>query len=852
MAWKLSFCAGVGSLLLLPALFAANTLAAIGVVSVLLYLWAFSRSRRWPYKALLLCACFALGSAYAQWQAQLQLERRLPETLDGFEYVIEGRVHGIVARSEGQQFGALRRKQQFDFHLHALRLLNQAAGSTAASNAPSNVVGLKRLRLSYYGVQRFESGQQWRMVVRLRSPRGWVNPGGFDLAKHALGRRIHAYGYVRESHPVLQLAPADSMSLRLARHRVLQPLIASLQYGPILNALLLGDKSALSDAQRTLFIETGTAHLMAISGLHIATAATAGALLAKSLLWMLPRLLLFVSVPTAVASGAVPAAVFYAALSGFAISTQRALVMLLCAAAAMLLHRRSSPWSVLCTAATGLLLFDPLALLGGGFWLSFFAVAVLLLAAHGANNRPITVQKKPVFLTWIKLLFSAQCALLFGMPLIQLALGLPLAMVAPLANLLAVPIVSFWVIPAGLAGLLASYLHNGMASALLALADKGLLLVMHCLAYLQQTPLANWRIEGELAGVSMLVAMLAAVVLLACRKGPLVPLAALLWMVLFAMPLLNLRGGGQLARGDISLWQFDVGQGTAVLVQTAQGNWLFDTGGTFGFGRDAGSSTLVPALRHMGIAALDAVILSHADSDHTGGAESLGSAIDVGQWYTGGSAVRVLPAGVHAKPCKEGVAWRRDGVAFYFLNNGAGGQSENNASCVLMIRSMSPPVASSLDATNAARLHRSAGSVLLTGDIELDSEVDLLPLGRRALAATVLMAPHHGSKTSSTASFLDVVKPGVALFSNGYRNRYAHPHAAVLARYRARDIQILRSDYHGAIRLDFKAGRWRAPHCARPARRHFWVYRQRPIRCGCQLSKFPPSGCNPQADGGGL
>ncbi|MGB5324041.1 MAG: DNA internalization-related competence protein ComEC/Rec2 [Pseudomonadales bacterium] len=839
MARMLSFCAGAGTLLLFTELPSLGLLLVLGIAALLMLVRLLrqgTRYRRWATqqtrRICLLAAIALLGFCHAHWQAKLQLQSRLPIALDGCEFRVSGRVSGIVVQQRGEQFGRERSRQRFDFRVESIAPLT--GGARPACNGDFKLP--KYLRLSNYSAARLASGERWRLHVRLRSPRGSANFGGFDMPRFVLSAGIDAYGYLRERYPAELLDQSAIGSLRLARHQVLQPLLARTQSPQVFNALLLGDKSALPEALRTLFIDTGTAHLMAISGLHIGIAAGWGAVIGKLLLSRFPALQLSWPRPVLLFFFALPSALFYASLSGFAVSTQRALAMLLLAGFAILRGTGASGSALLGAAAFVILLVEPLAVLNGGFWLSFTAVLALLLAARRQHHRnglengkhqgnAATLIRRSIAAVF--LLLQAQAVLFIAMPAVQLAIGLPAPAIAPLANFFAVPIVSLWVIPLGLAALLCSYLHDAVAIWLLLAADAGLQLTLFLLVQLQHSGIAAWRIDGELGIGAAIAAAFASVILLGRLRAAFTGVAALLWVALFIVPIIAEKNYAvDLQRGDYALLQLDIGQGTSVLIRTRHSNWLFDTGGTFGFGRDAGNGTILPALRKLRVQRLDGVILSHADRDHTGGARSLQAGVDIQRWFTGGRAAQVVGLQDRAIPCEAGMQWQRDGVQFSFLNTPDSGPamdaSENAASCVLAIR----PV----EAASAA-LH--SGRSLLTGDIEWASEMAMLAHSetRQQLPADVLMVPHHGSKTSSSESFLDTVAPRVALVSAGFGNRYGHPNDAVMARYRSRRIAILRSDLHGAVSLQYSGGSWQPPRCARQPVLHFWDYREPAVTC---------------------
>ena len=263
----------------------------------------------------------------------------------------------------------------------------------------------------------------------------------------------------------------------------------------------------------------------------------------------------------------------------------------------------------------------------------------------------------------------------------------------------------------------------------------------------------------------------------------------------------------------------DVGQGLAVLVQTHAHALLYDTGPRFNASADAGNRIIAPMLRSIGVSRLDGMIVSHQDSDHSGGALSLMQTIPVG-WVASSlppphPIVREREArGETARRCLAGDRWNWDGVEFTTLHPVEASYANpklkaNDLSCVL-------------------RVVNAAGSVLLTGDIEARTEADLVRRDASALRADLLVVPHHGSRTSSTPSFIDAVHPEVAAFTPGYRNRFRHPRPEIVERYVAAGAKIYRTDYEGALTLDFGEGAAREPRREREHDAHYW--REVPLR----------------------
>jgi len=718
----------------------------------------------WRQPHWLAAVFFVAGVLWMSWCAGLILDERLPSELEGKTLAVEGRIADIPqAAAYGQRF-------RFDVDRAWLK---------------DRVVSIPRriLLTSSERNLRFRVGERWRMHVRLKRPHGFQNPGGFDYEAYLFRQRIRAKGYVR-SQPLPRLL--ESESIRFAVGRVRQDLGEKIRarlpdnpYAGIVTALANGDNHAITDNQWQVLRRTGTLHLVAISGLHISLVAGLVFFLAR-FLWALPgTTVLRVPAPMAGAVGALLAAVVYAALAGFTIPTQRALIMLTVALGGILLRRRFPPTQVLAIALLLVLLHDPLAVMASGFWLSFAAVAAIILAVHGDTVRT-SLWRKWGYLQW---------AIALGMLPLMLLLFQQVSLIAPLANLLAVPVFSLWVVPLVLAGALAEslFLHN-VAGALFQCAAwslQALWIVLEVFSDFEwgqwfQHPPAMWTLACALVGVLLLLA----------PRGTPSRWVGTVWL----LPMLLVQPPAP-APGEVWFTLLDVGQGLAAVVRTREHALVYDAGPRFSPTFDTGRAVVVPYLRANGVQRLDTLIVSHGDNDHIGGAASVLTSIPTGAVLS--SVPERLPA---ARLCQAGQHWRWDGIEFLILNpqtdqaarkNSAGSKNEttlarpkgmrhNNASCVLQVRT-------------------AHGVILLTGDIEAAAERNLVTRFGDGLRADILVAPHHGSKTSSSEEFIATVDPRYVLFPVGYRNRYRHPHARVTARYRRHGAVLHDSATAGAL-----------------------------------------------------
>ena len=694
---------------------------------------------------------FLAGAAWFVLRAHWVLSAGLPAELAGRDLWVEGRVAGIpVANARGLRF---------ELETESLALAGGGPGRAGPEGRPL------RLRLFYYRPPRAPAaGERWRLKVRLRPPQGFYNPGGFDYEAWLFVRRVRATGYVRPD-------PANRrLDSGVGVDRLRQDLVEGIHRAAggraaagLLAALAAGERSGITPDQWETAVATGTSHLLAISGLHVGLVAGWAFFLARWL-WNLCGGGRWLAAPRAAAPLALGLGGAYALLAGFGIPTQRALVMLAVWLGAVAAGRAVEPARGLALAAVAVLAFDPLAVLSAGFWLSFAAVAVILLALGAGRGGP----------SWRRW-WRVQWAVSLGLaPVLLLWFG-QVSLAAPLANLLAVPVVGLWVVPLALAGsalLLAG--QGGTAQPLLAGAAWALELLWQVLAWLGEGEWARWWRPAPPAWLAL--AAFGGLALWWRGAGLPGRWAALAW----ALPLF-LWQPPRPAAGTFWFTLLDVGQGLAAVVRTRHHALVYDTGARFSERFDAGRAVLVPYLRQAGIRRVDLLVVSHGDNDHIGGAASLVAALPVARVLS--SVPRRLPG---ARTCRAGQAWRWDGVDFRILSPPPGrAGAGNDASCVL-------------------RVAAPGASLLLPGDIEAAAEARLLAAGP---AARVLVAPHHGSRTSSTAAFVGAVAPEVVLFPAGRRNPYGHPHPAVVARYRAAGARLYQSGCHGALELRFRDGR---------------------------------------------
>ncbi|NBV15095.1 DNA internalization-related competence protein ComEC/Rec2 [Janthinobacterium sp.] len=740
---------------------------------------------RWR-SVVALIAGAGLGFYWAAWLAQAALAPQLALADEGRDITVTGTVASLPYRFEqGVRFN-FAVEQAVGASVPPLIALSWYAGfRDTVTNAVGDV----------------QPGERWRLTVRLQRPHGNANPHGFDYEAWLLEQGVRATGYVRPppraDAPNVRLAafvPAFGNVVEASRAALRARILRSLEgkpYAGVIVALVVGDQRAIAQSDWQVFNRTGVSHLISISGLHITMIAGlfalgAGALWRRSFFTERQLPLLLPAQKVAALAGAL-AAFLYVLLAGFGVPAQRTLYMLLVVALALWLGRASSVAHVLCLALGVVVLLDPWAVLWPGFWLSFGAVATILYATAGRTTAPLPPQAG----RWRRLRAAValgahtQYVVTVGLVPLTMLLFSQVSLVSPVANALAIPVISLVVTPLSLAG---SLLPAPLSDWLLLLAHAIVQMLAQVLDWLGARRFAVWTAPAPPMW-SFCWALFGTAWLLAPQGWPQRWAGMLGWLpLLTALP-------SSPPPGQMWITAFDVGQGMAVLVETHGHRLLYDTGPAYSLDADGASRVIVPYLRARGIARLDGVIISHSDTDHAGGAVSLLQNVDVG--WLASSLFDSHPA-VEARRqarrphlhCMAGQRWTWEGVHFAMLHPLPASHMDisltpNARSCTVKI---------------TAGKH----AILLAGDIEAAQEAQLLARSAEGeLAADVLLAPHHGSGTSSTPAFLAAVHPALAIFQVGHRNRYKHPKAQVYARYGEMGITRLRTDVAGAVVLAF-------------------------------------------------
>ena len=736
------FGSGVSIALVLPQQLAHASVAGSTLVAVVCLITCRIGAR--------LCIV-CLGGILALWHVDNRLSRQLPFALEDQIFTIAGSVDGLPKHE--------RRRSVFHFRVD----------TTFAQPA---VLRGQLISLAWYekswSVDRYRvhAGARWQFCVRLRTPRGLINPGGGDRERDALVDAIAATGVVCQRQRANELTPAHGAD---AWREQMAEQIAQGARSPFfrfVQAFAIGDTRALTADDWQLLRQAGLTHLIAISGFHVCFVANALGYSAVLLWLVFPRLGRWLPRHTARALAAACAAIGYALLTGTSLPTVRTVIMMVIVAIALVFSRHPPMHAVFVLGVAIILVFRPLSVLTAGFWLSCSGVAWLIWALNPS------VQSR------LRELVMAQWVVSLGLLPISLFLFGTMSYIGPFLNILVIPWWSCTVIPLAVIGTALAVLHPSLGQLCwhwAAVSFGYSWLIIRTLCHFSWA--SDWFPQCSLGAT--LLALGGAAWILMPRKTPAKLVALPLWLPLLwpdcPVP----------EAGTVRLVVFDVGQGLSVLVQTSEHALLYDAGPAFQDGFDAGEQVVVPSLHALGLRRLDKLVISHADADHAGGQRAVASA------YASPSLQQLAPA--HAPlprmiPCAAGQSWRWDGVLFEFLSPQPGmPYVGNRSSCVLIIRV-------------------GQAAVLLPGDIDKTVEAQLSQRTPFALHAEVVIAPHHGSATSSSLPFIAATQAQLVVVSAGYKNHNGHPHPVILKRWRDSGAKVCQTPVTGALEV------WLDPH----------------------------------------
>lgn len=709
----------------------------------------------WPRATL--PAALVLGAAFAALAADHALSRRLPADLSAQSGEVVAVITGLPERDG--------RNWHFEARVRA------------STDFPMLRAG--KIKLSWYRTDaQLKPGDIWRLQVKLRTPNGVRNPGGYDAEKRALERNWLAQGYVRQQATRLGSASGidglrNHLSTSMA-HRLGE------RQARFVQSLAIGDTRQLSDDDWEALRKTGITHLIAISGFHVGIVALAASWLVFGLYRVLPALGLVLARPLGMALASALAAWLYAGLAGFAVPTVRTALMISVFMACRVLLRQVSVIHAVALSMAAIVGFDTFALLSPGFWLSFGGVLLLLAFMPSAPGQGL-----------LRPFMRAQWICTIGLLPLTVAFFGQTTLIGPAANMLAIPWISLLVVPLSLVGcLLAGF--PSISGPVWQLSAWLMDLLWRLLLWAGQSPWAALYFP-EPSVWTVLAAVAAVLLLLMPKELPGKWLGLLLLLPLFWPKLPDI------AHGSADIAMIDVGQGLSVLVRTRHHALLYDAGAGKVGGFSQGESVIVPALRAIDVDHLDIAVISHGDTDHAGGFPAIRKRMRIASIQASERALQ----GSYRR-CRAGQAWTWDGVQFRYLWPGAGlMDGDNDRSCVLQI---------------IAGGHR----VLLTGDISARVEAVLLETYASGLRSDVLLVPHHGSKSSSSAAFIARVDPQLALISSGFQNRFRHPNVQVARRYHEHGTATVNSVDSGWAELTLSTQGWSWRHRERIDRKRYW------------------------------
>ena len=820
----LLFCGGLALLNFLPSLPGKPWItysACLAVIALLIL--AALRYRR------LVSLCFlCVGLAWGLVNSQFRLEQRIGVELEG----VPLRVSGVVSNLPKQG------GKSSSFLLDTFCIERIPSGLKEGVESKTDCLkGPKRLRLSWYGFSRkaLRAGQAWQFDVKLKRPKGFANPGGFDYEKWLFAQNIGATGYVLNKGQQHKLGASKSLDsgilvAGMAKVNALRQSIAEniddSGHSPValafLKALTIGDKRDITPAQHASLAATGTSHLLAVSGLHIGLVFGFIYLIFRSAFRYLATLNQYASAQKVAITLSLAGATFYCAFAGFSLPTLRAWIMISCFAWGVLKESPQSSWDSYVASLFIVCLVQPFAVLEMGFWLSYIAVAVILLVVTGrvrgrssAGHAPVTplVSTLHKYLRVVREVWRSQLGIFIGLlPLVIIFYG-QLPLLSPLINLFAVPFVGWFVVPPALLGVLVSPWAPAESNFFFSIASQTVDWFWFALEVISNLSWISLTLPSIDATLSKLCLVVLCVLLLLPKS------LYFRWLAVFLLlpPGLELLAdshkrefslGAVLpenpAEGvSLNFTLLDVGQGLSAVFETANHVLVYDTGPTLGSNLDAGKAVISPFLKGQGRHRIDMLVVSHDDIDHAGGAKTMMEQHPVNTFIAWPDTMKRVGAPMMSSvnetdECREYRAWQWDGInfaLFSWMSFGGSAKRDNNYSCIL-------------------KVWGPGFSILVPGDIEKSAEYSLLSrianyqkyqcLGFD-LRADILVAPHHGSKSSSSSMFVRAVQPDQVIFSSAYRSRFGHPHADIVKRYQDNEVLYWSTASSGALSYELSS-----------------------------------------------
>ncbi|WP_255535065.1 DNA internalization-related competence protein ComEC/Rec2 [Polynucleobacter sp. Nonnen-W13] len=791
-----AFIAGGSLLLLLPTV--PEYWRWMCAVTIIVSLLGFYLNRplvqyRHASSLLLAVCCCALGFAWSAYYAQDRLSNILALEHEGKDLVLEGRVNALPQSASS---GA-----KFSFEVDQAFL-----GRKRIESFPPQVyLSWQPAWRNPQDVPEVIPGQRWEFKVKIKRPYGSLNPHTFDFERWSFHQDFGASGSVRSGQLILEkdiafteFALAMEYQRWKLRQKIQRLLSKDARYGGVIAALVMGDQNAIDQEDWRVFNATGIGHLISISGLHVTMLAGFGAMLA-TFIWRRNTLPLSVPVGKVAAAVGFLTAFVYAWLAGFQIPAQRTMYMVGVVAFALWSGRNPRSFDIWWWALFFVLVIDPMATYTPGFWLSFGAVAAILYAMQDSagllglpTGRELEVHWRNRVIQALREACRVQAVVTIALLPLTLYWFYQVSIVSPLANAIAIPVVSYIVTPLAIAGAL---LPDFIGKYLLIPAHATMDYLAIMLAWMASW---KWSIAWSSQPAWWAIALSTIGILIAIRPGSIQEswMSRIAGLVLCVTLFIQLSTSAHLEKGEFRATVLDISQGTAVLIETKTKRLLYDTGPIQGKD-NAGQRIILPYLRGRGINHIDRMVISHSDSDHIGGAATLLKEIRFD--FMMGSLPSTNPLlenlkerKIPAIPCRFGQQWSWDGVDFHIWHPHEHTNFEdhhprkpNEVSCVLEVRNQT-------------------ASFWLTGDVEKQGEAEITErLTQKALnhlrnKNLIFMAPHHGSKTSSSQELLTALSPDEAFAQNGYRNRYGHPHSSVTARYQSMNIPFYQTPNTGA------------------------------------------------------
>jgi competence protein ComEC len=633
-----------------------------------------------------------------------------------------------------------------------------------------------------------QEGERHHFVVRLKPVYGRANPAGFDRQKWRFSEHIAYRASIKQHLGKL----SAEMTARAAFYEKVRGLSAPLENQGVILALSFADKTLISPDKKEQIKKLAISHLFAISGLHIGLLFTFVYLLLSLLVnrffakrylgWCSWRLLNLT---------ALAAAFFYAYLAGFSLPTQRALLMLAVAVLVLSMKRRCALPDLLSFVLLVILLWDPLAVLSISLWLSFSAIAIIFTVLWRfyyvvqAQQNQESKNQFPVVQGYLKFLFLIQLSLTLLMLPVQLLNFSAFNWLSPVINFIAVPLFSLLIIPLILLGCLFALLMPSLAAFCLSAADRMISLFFSIFA--GGTEAYHMYPAVESAHISLFICLAVVLFILYFQAAENRRAALLFTSLAFILVAISSWERKSKAAESWFVEVLDVGQGLAVLVRSQGQALLYDSGPRYPSGFNTATMEVVPYLQALAVTRLDYFVVSHSDMDHAGGFAVIMDNFTPQQVILGEPVIDSLPQAPHSRLCQAGDSWSFGALFVTVLSPFVQSRNNNNNSCVLYISD-------------------GKHSLLLTGDIEKKQETLLIEKHGDNLASDLLLAPHHGSKHSSSPGFIKAVSPQWVIFSAGFMNQWHFPAEEVKLRYNNQSIKMVNSGLSGFIRFKIAKG----------------------------------------------